>query len=131
MNTESKFPKKVFFVNWKRHKVDQVLLHTKEITENYFEDIIFNTIIDFYRQNYGFPNALSLEKLIENEPVIPPSPFNVHTLPNEQQEGSRNQKCPICNDSRDHRLFTNHLESCIKKCKPVDVACAISNNNEI
>jgi len=125
MKEENSVPQKIFFVSWKQHKVEQSLSHTKAITDEFFNEIIFRTIIDFNRNKYGFPSAFSLQEIVENEPVVPVSPLNVQNFITDQQD-RRMHKCPVCEEPVDARLFTSHLESCIKKCKPLSIACKIS-----
>ena len=93
------------------------------------DDIIFETVIDFCRRKYGFPGAIPVREIIANEPAIPncPKSLGQPTFGQIPQERSY-QMCPICEQSHDARLYTSHLESCIKKpgVKPLEIAIKLA-----
>ena len=125
-------PKQIYLVSWKQHKLDLAKEHVEDITKDMMDDIIFNTIIDYVRKNYGFPNALPLRDITANDPVIPNSPdlLDQPTVGTSQFERSP-QTCPVCQSTIDARLFTSHLESCLKKpgVKPLEIAIQLATKD--
>ena len=109
-----KLPKHIYFVSWKKHKVDQALSHVNDICDGFFNDLLFETIIDVFRLDYGFPGALPVQEIIQNEPIVPASTYNINF---ETQVINRTQKCPVCHENVDASRFTSHLSSkCFKDC---------------
>ena len=69
-----------------------------------------------------------MNDIISNEPVIP-SPNKQSDQPVYTQAPERSsQICPICKTTIDARLYTSHLEGCIKKsgCKPLEYAISFA-----
>lgn len=128
--SEEVHPKQIFLVSWKQHKLDLAKQHIHEIASLFMDEIIFNTVIDYCRQKYGFPEALPLSEITANEPVLPNASAGSDQNTYENNDTIRRpQTCPVCNDTVDARLFTSHLETCIKKCKPLEIAIKIANKD--
>ena len=132
MTEETTKPKQIFFVSWKQHKLDLAKSHVNDIIDDMMNDAIFNTIIDYCRKKYGFPNALPLRDITANDPVIPNSPemLDQPTVGASQFERSP-QTCPVCQATIDARLFTSHLEACLKKpgVKPKEIAIQLATKD--
>jgi hypothetical protein len=121
-------PKKLFLVDWKQYKLELSKKHVNDISYEIMDEIVFNTIIDFCRKEFGFPAALPLESIISNEPVVPKASKPVE-ISYEQQNDRRLQTCPVCQQTIDARLYTSHLEVCFKKCNHDEVAIKIAKRD--
>ena len=111
-----KQPKSIRFVSWKKHKLDQALTQIDGVYENYGDE----TIVDFFREKFGYPQALPVYDIIKVDPIIPKSPYDLALKPTELP---RRQKCPVCLEEFDSARFTYHLSGkCFTDCK---------NRNEI
>ncbi|KAH0786778.1 hypothetical protein GPJ56_009307 [Histomonas meleagridis] len=107
--------KKIHFVSWKKHKAEQALIQVDSVLESLVSDLIFETIIDYYRKRYGYPNALPVQKILQNEPVIPEPPDKRPPFKLETTDARRFQRCPVCGEQIDAPRFTAHLEErCFK-----------------
>lgn len=110
-----KQPKKILFVSWKKHKVEQAISQIDNICDVFINELLFESIIDFFREK-SFPKACPVYQMIRNEPIIPnlretQLPFETPVIP-------RQQKCPICHETLDASRFTSHLATkCFKECK--------------
>ncbi|OHS93691.1 hypothetical protein TRFO_40055 [Tritrichomonas foetus] len=110
-----KQPKSIHFVSWKKHKLDRALTQVDNVCNNIFDGIIFETIIDHYREQYGYPGSLPVSSIIQSEPIIPPSPYKFYF---ETAALARTQKCPVCNENVDASRFTYHLATkCFRDTK--------------
>lgn len=110
-----KQPKKILFVSWKKHKVEQALSQIDNVCNVFINELLFESIIDFFREK-SYPKAVPVYPIIQNEPVIP----NLHenNLRFETPVIPRPQKCPICHETMDASRFTSHLVTkCFKECK--------------
>jgi hypothetical protein len=114
--------KEIHFVSWKKHKVEQTLTQVDSICDSFIDELIFEAITDECRHSYGYPAALPIRQIIQNEPVVPQSPFPMHQLQFEVPEGRRQQLCPVCQATCDAARFTSHLASkCFQNAKPLEV----------
>lgn len=115
-NKMEKQPKRIYFVSWKKHKVDQALTQVDNICTDFINELLIESILDLFKTDYGCPGAISVSKIIQVDPVIPQlkdDPFNFDT-----PIISRSQRCPICHDTIDASRFTSHLiTKCFKECK--------------
>jgi hypothetical protein len=117
-------PKQIYFVSWRKHKVEQALTQVDAICNGFIDDLIFETVIDVCRQRFGYPAALPIREIIQNEPVVPRSPFRVEQVHFETPEMSRQQKCPVCHETVDAARFTYHLAvRCFREAKAMEI-CA-------
>ena len=110
-----KQPKRIFFVSWKKHKVDQALSQVDNICDTFINELLFESIMDYFRQEYGYTHATTVYQIIQNETVLPnlnnPFQFETPVIP-------RSQYCPICHETIDASRFTSHLMTkCFKDCK--------------
>ncbi|EAY21654.1 hypothetical protein TVAG_014210 [Trichomonas vaginalis G3] len=129
--SEEPHPKQIFFVSWKQHKLELAKERIHEIAGSFIDEIIFNTIIDYCRVEHGFPGALKLSDMIVNNPVLPTTTANFDQITFDNNDNQRRSaKCPVCNDTVDARLFTSHLETCIRKCNPLEVAIKIAKKED-
>ena len=110
-----KQPKSIHFVSWKKHKLDQALTQVDGVYNDYVDEITFETVIDFFRKQYGYPQALPVNEITQNEPIIPQSPYN---LTFDSPGLARKQRCPVCHEEIDSPRFTYHLAGkCFSECK--------------
>lgn len=109
--SEKTHPKTIQFVSWKKHKVDQALTQVEPVVNDFVDDLLFETVLDFCRQKYGFPQALPIHEILQNEPVVPKSPFMIEQVQFENPETRRTQKCPICHETCDGSRYTFHLSN--------------------
>ena len=123
--------KKIHFVSWKKHKAEQALSQVDAIFESIVGDLVFETIIDYYRQKYGYPNALPVHKILQNEPVIPEPPEQSLQFRFETTEVRRFQRCPVCKEQIDGPRFTAHLEErCFKdSSRKIEIISKYFENN--
>lgn len=110
-----KQPKSIHFVSWKKHKLDQALTQVDGVYDNFVDEVTFETIIDFFREKYGYPQAYPVYDIKKNEPIIPQSPYD---LPFKSPELPRKQRCPVCLEEFDSARFTYHMSGkCFNECK--------------
>lgn len=111
----NKQPKSIHFVSWKKHKLDQALTQVDSVFNDYIDEITFETIIDFFRNSYGFPKPDPVYELTNSESIIPKPDYN---LPFDPCGIGRKQRCPVCKEEIDSPRFTYHLASkCFNECK--------------
>jgi hypothetical protein len=67
-------------VSWKKHKGEQALTQVDSICDSFIDDFIFDIISDECRHSYACPAALPIRQIIQNERVVPQSPFPMHQL---------------------------------------------------
>lgn len=102
--------KKIYFVSWKKHKVEQALTQTEAICDSFISDLIFETIIDYFREKFGYPGALPICSITQNEPIIPQPLGEPIQSKLDITDIRRFQRCPICGEQVDGPRFTSHLE---------------------
>ena len=114
----NKPPNNLIFLNLAKHKLEKSLKQVDNISESIFNTIIFETIIDFYRQEFGFPAATPLDQLIENDPVLPPCHyFDFYEFHTSKDPVT----CPVCKNKIEPSRFTFHLyEKCFKEYKNIN-----------
>jgi hypothetical protein len=123
--------KQIHFVSWKKHKVEQALTQVDAVCDGFIDDLIFETVIDVCRQRFGYPAARPIREIIQNEPVVPRSPFRVDQLRFDTPEQARPQKCPVCHETVDAARFTGHLhEKCFKGMKSFEACLNYFNQEE-
>ena len=112
--------KRIHFVSWKKHKVDQALTQVDNVYQSFIDELIFETVLDCCRASpAGYPQALPISDITCNEQVLPPLPL---TFQFEARETQRPQICPVCKE-RVPANFTAHLhEKCFTRLtKKLDV----------
>ena len=91
-------------------------MQVDNICDDFINELLFESILDFFRQKYGYPRAIPISQIIQNEPVVPQLPESAFHF--ETPVISRSQRCPICHDTIDASRFTSHLVTkCFKECK--------------
>ena len=76
----------------------------KEIAEEFADNFIMETIIDYFRINKGFPGAKPLNELQTTQNVVPKQEF---VLPR-KNEGEY-VSCPYCQNSIPNKDYLTHL----------------------
>lgn len=127
---EKQLPKKIRFVNWKRHKLDRALESVDAITRDLFEEMVYKAVFDYFRQNKGYPCALPIDSITSPECVRPSAPRNIEQIPNGGPPLSRSKKCPVCGSMVDGPRLTEHLATCIRGCNAEETAIRICKSYE-
>jgi hypothetical protein len=100
---------KIPVVNYRKQKLERVLAQVNCVMFGLFDRLIFETVIDFCRDEFGYPNALPLRRFAQNVPVVPPSSFFYERA---DQPSPPEFPCPRCRALVRADTLTNHLAQC-------------------
>jgi hypothetical protein len=110
---------KIPVVNYRKQKLERALAQVDSVMAGLFDRLIFETVMDFCREEFGYPNALPLRFFAQNVPVVPPSSF-FYERPH--QLSIREIPCPRCQALVRADTFTSHLVLCPADPARPDVA---------
>ncbi|EAY05530.1 hypothetical protein TVAG_318850 [Trichomonas vaginalis G3] len=87
----------------------QILKETSsEVTNTIFNSMIFESILDFYRQTSGFPDARPIQELTSIAPLTPEPTFIIHNQPSSDIEYCN---CLYCNEQIPQSKYLSHLRT--------------------
>lgn len=107
--------KQIHFVSWKKQRAAQALTQTDSVCDSLISDLIFEAVIDYVREKFGYPGALPIRSITQNEPVLPSPRGAPISCTLDTTDVRRIQKCPVCGEQIDGPRFTAHLE---EECFP-------------
>jgi hypothetical protein len=115
-------------VNWRAQKLADALSQVDFLMSTLFDTLIFETIIDYLREDSGFPGALPLRELTQASPMLP-SP--AYSLPPLRPTADLSVICPICRKEIEAWTFLEHVDRCAKTVpSAVAVACQFFNGSD-
>jgi hypothetical protein len=115
------FHHKIPVANWRKQKLTDVLSQVDSMAFLMFDSLIFETIIDFVREEYGFPGALPLRDFTQTSPIVPSPTYSLPVLPSPPPSEIT---CPGCNAPIEPRRFYDHAQRCARTASaPVEAAC--------
>lgn len=92
-------------------KLKKSLQLVDDLTFEFVNEFIFESIIDCFRINYGFPCATLLSDLILDNSVLPKTPEDLSKIFFDSASPEFMTKCPFCNQNINDGNFTDHWKN--------------------
>jgi hypothetical protein len=104
-------PSKIVIVNRKAARAAQVRSLLDDVTIGIIDSFIFEAVVDFCRQEWGYPEAPPLCEITQRYPIVPPARLS---LPCRQFPVEPAIPCPSCREPVPTETFSGHLCACMK-----------------
>lgn len=84
--------------------------NSNEAMDRVINGLIFEVVLDYLREEYGYPGAMPLRELMATNPAVPRPPFLLQHTSDQEARPS----CPCCGQTMDLNTLGAHMMACRK-----------------